>query len=103
MLLSKGHPEIFNTDQGVQYTSSDFTNVLVDAEIQSCIDGQGRTLDNIFVERLWRTVKHEHIYLHEYETVESYQRDWKSFSPFTIMRGCINRWGTYHLKKYIKK
>lgn len=59
-----GTPDIFNTDQGSQFTSQAFTGVLQDAGIQISMDGRGRYLDNIFIERLWRTVKHECIYLH---------------------------------------
>ena len=66
--LKQGTPEIFNTDQGVQFTSHEFIKVLTDAGIKISMDGKGRALDNIFVERLWRTVKYENIYLHEYET-----------------------------------
>ena len=64
-----GTPEIFNTDQGSQFTSADFTRVLTDNSIQISMDGKGRWLDNVFVERLWRSVKYEHVYLHAYETV----------------------------------
>lgn len=60
-------PLIFNTDQGSQFTSDAFTSILLDREIQISMDGRGRALDNVFVERLWRTVKHEHIFLNEYE------------------------------------
>jgi putative transposase len=61
--------EIFNTDQGSQFTSSDFTDVLKDHYIQISMDGRGRALDNIFIERLWRSVKYECIYLKEFATV----------------------------------
>ena len=61
-------PEIFNTDQGTQFTSEDFTGILKDREIAISMDGRGRCLDNIFVERLWRTVKYEEVYLHDYQT-----------------------------------
>jgi putative transposase len=61
LLVSK--PEIFNTDQGSQYTSNEFTSVLKSNQIKISMDGKGRALDNIFVERLWRTVKYESIYL----------------------------------------
>jgi putative transposase len=64
-----GPPEIFNTDQGSQFTSADFTRVLTDNGIQISMDGKGRWLDNVFVERLWRSVKYEHVYLHAYESV----------------------------------
>jgi putative transposase len=67
--LSFGRPEIFNTDQGSQFTSDDFTKVLLAADIQISMDGKGRVFDNIFVERLWRTVKVEEVYLHDYQTV----------------------------------
>ena len=61
-------PEIFNTDQGTQFTSEDFTGILKDRDIAISMDGRGRCLDNIFVERLWRTVKYEEVYLHDYQT-----------------------------------
>ena len=64
-----GKPEIFNTDQGAQFTSEAFTTVLLDAEISISMDGKGRCMDNIFVERLWRSLKYEEVYLHAYETV----------------------------------
>ena len=60
-------PEIFNTDQGSQFTSDDFTGVLLSKNIRISMDGKGRALDNIFVERLWRTVKYEDIYLKAYQ------------------------------------
>jgi putative transposase len=65
--LEKGKPGIFNTDQGCQYTSQDFTDVLKANQIQISMDGKGRALDNIFVERLWRTVKYEDVYIKRYE------------------------------------
>ena len=64
-----GTPEIFNTDQGSQFTSADFTKVLTDHGIKISMDGKGRWVDNVFVERLWRSVKYEHVYLHAYESV----------------------------------
>ncbi len=67
--LGVSKPEIFNTDQGVQFTSSDFTGRLEDAEIRISMDGRGRVFDNIFVERLWRTVKYEEVYLNHYQTI----------------------------------
>ena len=62
-LAKSGSPEIFNTDQGSQFTSEDFTHVLRDHGVQISMDGRGRCHDNIFVERLWWTVKHEWVYL----------------------------------------
>lgn len=67
--LGQGCPEIFNTDQGVQFTSLAFTSRLEQAGIAISMDGRGRALDNIFVERLWRSVKYEDIYLKDYATV----------------------------------
>jgi putative transposase len=64
-----GCPEIFNTDQGSQFTSEDFTSVLRDRGIKISMDGQGRCIDNVFVERLWRSLKYEEIYLNDYDTV----------------------------------
>jgi putative transposase len=61
-------PEIFNTDQGGQFTSQTFTGVLKDSGIKISMDGRGRAMDNIFVERLWRNVKYECVYLHNFET-----------------------------------
>ena len=60
-----GKPEIFNTDQGSQFTSLDFTGVLKDAGVAISMDGRGRCMDNIFIERLWRSLKYEAVYLHE--------------------------------------
>jgi putative transposase len=60
-----GRPEIFNTDQGSQFTSLDFTGVLKDADVAISMDGRGRCMDNIFIERLWRSLKYEAVYLHE--------------------------------------
>jgi putative transposase len=67
--LDLGTPAIFNTDQGTQFTSLSFTKLLLDKGIQISMDGRGRALDNIFVERLWRTVKYENIYMNDYQTV----------------------------------
>ena len=67
--LEHACPEIFNSDQGSQFTSQEFTSILLNAGIKISMDGRGRLYDNIFVERLWRTVKYEEIYLHDYRTV----------------------------------
>ncbi len=64
-LARNGKPEIFNTDQGSQFTSLEFTGVLKDAEVTISMDGRGRCMDNIFIERLWRSLKYEAVYLHE--------------------------------------
>jgi putative transposase len=66
--LDGKQPEIFNSDQGTQFTDKDFTGVLQDKRIAISMDGRGRYLDNIFVERLWRSVKYEEVYIHDYQT-----------------------------------
>jgi len=66
--LGRGRPEMFNTDQGVQFTSREFTSRLEAAAVAISMDGRGRALDNVFVERLWRSVKYEEIYLKDYAT-----------------------------------
>jgi len=68
-ILAHRQCEIFNTDQGAQFTTTRFTRPLLDKGIQVSMDGRGRALDNIFVERLWRTVKYEYIYLQDLQTV----------------------------------
>ena len=67
--LGKGGPEVFNTDQGAQFTSDAFTQTLQERGIRVSMDGKGRYLDNIFVERLWRSIKYEEVYLKAYQTV----------------------------------
>ena len=69
-LLAGQHCEIFNTDQGAQFTTPRFTQPLLDNNIKVSMDGRGRALDNIFVERLWRSVKYECVYLQEFQTVQ---------------------------------
>ena len=64
--LRRGRPDMFNTDQGAQYTSIEFTGILIEAGIQISMDGRGRALDNVFIERLWRSVKQEEVYIRDY-------------------------------------
>ena len=64
--LTRTQPEIFNSDQGSQFTSQDFTGRLIAAGVQISMDGRGRVFDNIFIERLWRSVKYEDVYLKDY-------------------------------------
>jgi putative transposase len=68
-VLASGRPEVFNTDQGVQFTASAFTGALLSAGVAISMDGRGRCLDNIFVERLWRSVKYEDVFIRGYESV----------------------------------
>jgi len=67
--LERGRPEYFNTDQGAQFTSSDFTSILKGEKIKISMDGKGCVIDNIFIERFWRTLKYEEVYLRSYETI----------------------------------
>jgi putative transposase len=71
--LSQGRPEVFNTDQGVQFTAQAWTGRLESAGVAVSMDGRGRCLDNVFVERLWRSVKYEDVYLRGYESVPQLQ------------------------------
>ena len=80
--LAQQQPEIFNTDQGAQFTSQAFTGVLANAGIAISMDGRGRALDNVFIERLWRTVKYENIYLQGYETAVELERGLTSYFDF---------------------
>ena len=80
--LGQGRPEIFNTDQGVQFTAAAFTGRLQAAGVQVSMDGRGRCLGNVFVERLWRTVKYENIYVYGYDSVLELQRGLQRYFPF---------------------
>lgn len=89
-----GKPEIFNTDQGSQFTSEDFTEVLIKAGIQISMDGKGRALDNVVVERFWRSLKYEEVYLKDYENViecrgsiERYMNSYNGFRPHRSLDG----------------
>jgi putative transposase len=77
--LAIGIPEIFNTDQGSQFTSNDFTSILKNHTIMISMDGKGRVFDNIFIERLWRTVKYEEVYLKDYANVWEAIRSLRDF------------------------
>jgi putative transposase len=82
LALSMGRPEIFNTDQGSQFTSREYTDRLEGAGVAVSRDGRGRALDNVFVERLWRSVKYEDIYLKEYERVSELASGLTSYFRF---------------------
>lgn len=81
-LVNYGTPEIFNSDQGCQFTSDDFTDVLKDNGIKISMDGKGRWMDNVFIERLWRSLKYEEVYLKAYDSVAQARQgigDWLMF------------------------
>jgi putative transposase len=81
-LNSYGNPQIFNTDQGSQFTSQEFISILADKQISISMDGKGRCLDNIFVERLWRSVKYENVYLHNYQHIPEARVGLKTYFDF---------------------
>ena len=77
-----GTPEIFNSDQGSQFTSAAFTKVLNAHDIKISMDGKGRWIDNVLVERLWKSVKYEHVYLHAYESVDEAKQQLTRYFSF---------------------
>lgn len=81
-LRCHGTPYIFNTDQGSQYTSHEFTKVLKEKNIKISMDGKGRAMDNIFIERLWRSVKYEEIYVNDFRSVEQLRKALKKYFNF---------------------
>jgi len=89
-----GTPQIFNTDQGAQFTSEDFTQVLHKAEIKMSMDGKGRWMDKVFVERMWRSVKYEEVYLHAYESIPEARagiKRWIKFYNFERTHQSLDR------------
>jgi putative transposase len=80
--LGRGRPEVFNTDQGVQFTAGAWTGRLEAAGVAVSMDGRGRCLDNVFVERLWRSVKYEDVYIRGYETVPELERGLAAYFDF---------------------
>jgi putative transposase len=80
--LTLGRPEIFNTDQGTQFTAQAFTSILTSADIRISMDGRGRAHDNIFIERFWRSIKYEDIYLKNYSTVPALISGLKAYFAF---------------------
>lgn len=80
--LRRGRPAIFNTDQGSQFTSRDFTSRLEQARVEISMDGRGRAMDNLFIERLWRTVKYEDLYLRDYRDGRDVHAGLGRYFPF---------------------
>ena len=91
-LLERGRCGIFNTDQGAQFTTPRFTNPLLEKGIQVSMDGRGRALDNIFIERLWRTVKYEHVYLYDIRTVQEARTGLGAFFERYNHKRITNHW-----------
>jgi putative transposase len=85
-LVRHGSPEIFNTDQGSQFTDKAFTGMLDAHDIRISMDGRGRWIDNVFVERLWRSVKYEEVYLKAYESIPQAKRQLGSYFTFYNQR-----------------
>ena len=92
--LRRGRPEIFNSDQGSQFTSEKFTGELAEREIAISMDGRGRCLDNIFIERLWRSLKYEEVYLRDYAWCRRRGRASAATSSSTTTNGCTRAWST---------
>jgi len=89
-----GVPEIFNTDQGAQFTCHDFTKILIKNGIKISMDGKGRAMDNIYIERFWRSLKYEEVYLKDYEntpmaklSIKQYMESYNSFRPHENLGG----------------
>ena len=100
--LKKGKPDIFNTDQGSQYTSNDFVEILLQKGIKPSMDGRGRALDNVFVERLWRSVKYENIFIKEYQNGLELQNGLEDyFTHYNTTRPHMSLKYSYPLEVYM--
>jgi putative transposase len=97
-----GRPEIFNTDQGSQFTSDDFTGTLKRQGVTISMDGKGRCMDNIFVERLWRSLKYEEVYLNAYETVAEAKAGIGCWLDFTTRSASTRAWVIAHRGKFTR-
>ena len=80
--LAQATPDIWNSDQGSHFTSPQYTDLLKAAGVRISMDGRGRALDNIFTERLWRTVKYEHIYVHDYTSIRQARAGLRAYFDF---------------------
>jgi putative transposase len=80
--LSMSRPEIFNSDQGAQFTAEAFTRILMERNVAISMDGRGRALDNVFIERLWRSVKYEDVYLRDYGSVREAEASLDAYFAF---------------------
>ena len=85
-IIKFGKPEIFNTDHGSQFTSDDFTRILKDHGIDISMDGKGQWCDNVFIERLWRSVKYEEVYLKAYGSIAEARRELSRYFEFYNQR-----------------
>ncbi|MBL9190327.1 MAG: transposase family protein [Opitutaceae bacterium] len=94
-----GAPEIVNTDQGCQFTSAEFTRPLREAGIQLSMDGKGRCLDNVFVQRLWRTVKYTEVYLKSYCSLGRYSRPTRNLLPLLLRKPAASRSRLRHTRR----
>lgn len=107
--MSRGRPEIFNTDQGSQFTSRAFTDRLLEHDVQISMDGRGRALDNVMIERLWRTVKYEQLYVKEWSTgadcergLTTYYQYYNHERPHSSLAG-QTPWEAYHSHRPAKQ
>lgn len=97
-----GQPEIFNTDEGSQFTSDDFTGLLRRQGVKISMDGKGRWVDNVFIERLWRSLKYEEVYLHAYRSPDERGTTLGVTSISATTGGLIKPWGTRLLRRSSK-
>ncbi len=81
-MMRYGVPEIFNSDQGSQYTSQEFTSALEHEMVKISMDGKGRALDNIYIERFWKTLKYEDVYLYRYENLKALKKGLQKYFKF---------------------
>ena len=86
--LTQATPTIWNSDQGSQFTSQEYLALLTTAEVGISMDGRGRALDNIFTERLWRTIKYEEVYLHSYESPREARRALTEYIELCLLEKC---------------
>ncbi len=102
-LAKYGQPEIFNTDQGSQFTSEAFTGVLKSHDVKISMDGRGRFVDTIFVERLWRSLKYENVYLNAYATGSEARHGIGEWFRNTMPYGFTSHWVTERLTKLMQE
>jgi putative transposase len=103
-LEEHGCPEIFNTDQGSTFTAPDFIKVLVDHNVKISMDGKGRALDNIYIERFWRTLKQDEVYLHAYTGMRDAEEKIRNYiNVYNTRRPHSSINGQYPLEYYIKE
>ena len=100
--LSRARPDIRNSDQGSPFTDGDYVTLVTGAGARISMDGRGRALDNVFTERLWRSLKYEEVYLHEYDSPRSARAGVGAWLSSTTMSACTRRWATGHRRRFAR-